>query len=546
MMLRSCFVSFIAVSMTMVLTGGAASKAAGSDWPQWGGNAARSAMPVGENLPATWDVGRFDRSTGEWLSETSENIRYAAKIGSTTYGTPAIVGEKIFIATNNGGGFIERYPKDIDLGVLLCLSREDGHFIWQLSREKLDAGREADWPHQGICCTPMIQGDRAWVVTNRCEVICLDTEGFDDCVNDGDDSETHSGPGEADIVWLFDMRETLGVRQHNMASCSVTALGDVLFVHTSNGRDDQEPTMEAPDAPSFIALDKNTGTLLWQDASPGANVLHGQWASPAAAVLGDVPQVIFPGGDGWLYSFRGEATEDGKPELLWKFDCNPKAAQWESGGMGDRNNIIATPVIADGKVYIATGQDPEYGEGQGRLWCIDPTKRGDVSAELVVDAAGKIVPPRRESAVDDAAGEKVIENPNSAVVWCYDGFDANEDGERDFEETMHRTISMPAIADGLLVIPDMAGLIHCLDVATGKPYWTYDSMAETWGSATIADGKIFLGNCDGVVLVFELSKEQNDPEENDVGSAVFSTPVVLGDTIFVSTRTHIVAIGKNK
>ena len=30
------------------------------------------------------------------------------------------------------------------------------------------------------------------------------------------------------------------------------------------------------------------------------------------------------------------------------------------------------------------GEDPEHGEGNGHLWCIDPTKRGDVSAELAV------------------------------------------------------------------------------------------------------------------------------------------------------------------
>ena len=45
-------------------------------------------------------------------------------------------------------------------------------------------------------------------------------------------------------------------------------------------------------------------------------------------VIGGVPQVIFGGGDGWLYSFRGEATTDGKAELLWKFDCNPKESKY--------------------------------------------------------------------------------------------------------------------------------------------------------------------------------------------------------------------------
>ena len=41
--------------------------------------------------------------------------------------------------------------------------------------------------------------------------------------------------------------------------------------------------------------------------------------------------------------------------------------------------MISTPVIYDNKVYIANGQDPEHGEGVGHLYCIDATKRGDIT-----------------------------------------------------------------------------------------------------------------------------------------------------------------------
>ena len=57
---------------------------------------------------------------------------------------------------------------------------------------------------------------------------------------------------------------------------------------------------------------------------------------------------------------------------------------------------------------------------------------------------------------------------------------------------MHRTIGMATIRDDLLVIADLAGLVHCLDARTGKVHWTYDMMAAVWGSPLIADGKIFL------------------------------------------------------
>src|SRR5205085_3571754 len=129
---------------------------------------------------------------------------------------------------------------------------------------------------------------------------------------------------------------------------------------------------------------------------------HGQWSSPAYAVIGGMPQVIFGGGDGWLYSFRGEATKDGKAELLWKFDCNPKESKYVLGGRADRNHIIGTPVIYEGRVYVGVGEDPEHGEGVGHFWCIDPTKRGDVSPELAFNVKDltKPIPHRRLQAVN--------------------------------------------------------------------------------------------------------------------------------------------------
>ncbi len=519
-------------------------EARSADWPQWGGSPVRNNTPRGKNTPTQWNVGQFDHKTGRWLSKSAKNILWVARLGSQSYGTPVLAGGKVFCATNNGAGYVRCYPALIDLGCLLCFRQSDGRFGWQLSREKLSAGRSVDWPKQGICAAPLVEGDRLWVVTNRAEVACLDANGFYDGRNNGPyRAEGGATRREADIIWLFDMMKQLGVVQHNMASCSVTAGGDLLFVCTSNGVDESHERIPAPDAPSFIALNKHTGKLVWTDASPGRNILHGQWASPAYAVIDGVPQVVFPGGDGWLYSFLAKPSADAKPKLLWKFDCNLKQSVWKADGSGDRNSIIATPVIHGGRVYIATGQDPEHGEGPGRLWCIDPTRRGDVSAELVVDRQGKPAPPRRLCAVDQQAGETLKPNPNSAAVWRYAGHDANGDGEFDFEETMHRTLGMVAVKDDLLVIGDVSGLVHCLNAKTGRVHWTYDMMAAVWGSPLLVDGKIYLGDEDGDVVVLALSPTRKLLAENNVGDSVYSAAVVADDVLYIATRTHLIAIG---
>ncbi len=135
--------------------------------------------------------------------------------------------------------------------------------------------------------------------------------------------------------------------------------------------------------PASWRMDKNTGKVLWTDNSPGTNILHGQWSSPAYAVLGGVPQVIFGGGDGWLYSFLGEATPGRQAQAAVEVRLQPQGIEVRAGRpRHDRNHIIGTPVVYDGLVYVGVGEDPEHGEGVGHLWCIDPTKRGDVSPEL--------------------------------------------------------------------------------------------------------------------------------------------------------------------
>src|SRR5581483_7606816 len=74
---------------------------------------------------------------------------------------------------------------------------------------------------------------------------------------------TSTSKDEADVVWSFNMMKELGVSQHNMATCSPAIWDDTLFICTSNGVDESHINLPAPDAPSFIAMDKHTGKVLW-------------------------------------------------------------------------------------------------------------------------------------------------------------------------------------------------------------------------------------------------------------------------------------------
>ncbi len=580
MIMRNRSIIAVAVIVSWGLTGGGAlaadaAKSVASatpgkpnvDWAQWGGTSVRNNTPEGHNIPTEWNIGEFDYRTGAWDSKNAKNIKWVARLGSQSYGNPVVAGGHVYVGTNNSAGWLKRFPSDHDLGCLLCFDAKDGKFLWQHSSEKLPTGRVHDWPLQGVCSAPLVEGNLLYFVTNRGEVRCLDTQGFYDGKNDGPfKEEENENKDEADVIWSFDMMKELGVSPHNMSDCSITSAGDLLFVCTSNGVDVEHNYIPAPQAPSFFAINKKTKDVLWTDASPGLNILHGEWSSPAYAVLGGTPQVIFGGGDGWLYSFDPQGDGNGKSKLLWKFDCNPKTSHY-SLNKATRNHIIGTPVIYDGLVYVAVGEDPEHGEGTGHLWCIDPTKRGDVSPELAYNSADptKPIPPKRLQAVEPEKGDFARPNPNSAAVWHYSEVDLNGNGKPEFEEIMHRTLGSVAIKDDVLYIADYSGLFHCLDAKTGKRHWVYDMLSASWGSPLIVDGKVYIGDEDGDVAVFRHSADPNVAMKYDkkqdkmvpfyailqddgkfaeinMGNSVYSTPIVADNVLYISNRTHLFAI----
>ena len=433
---------------------------------------------------------------GKWDPKTGLNIRWRAELGSQTYAGPVVIDGQVFVGTNNQG--LRNPELTGDRGVIMAFDAATGMFRWQSTHTKLPAGRVNDWPQQGVCSTPYVDRDRLYYISNRAEVVCIDTEGFSDGENDGPiTDEVASGKTDGDLIWKLDMIDELNVFPHNLATCSPIGVGDLLFVITGNGVDEGHVHIPSPFAPSFIAIDKRTGELVWENAAPGEHILHGQWANPAYGVVAGSGQVVFPGGDGWVYALE---PETGK--LLWKFDANPKDSVWELGGRGTRNAIISTPVVYEDKVFIGVGQDPEHGEGGGHLWAIDATQRGDIT--------------------------------DNGVVWHLGG--------KDF----HRTMSTVAIEDGLLYASDLSGFVYCLDAETGKKHWTYDTFAAIWGSPLLADGRVFIGDEDGDVAVLKAGVELELLFEVNMGSSIYTTPVPKDGVLYIASRNTLFAIAESQ
>lgn len=485
------------------------------DWPQWGGNdPGRNMYSPETGLPDKFDFGKFKQRSQEVDLSTTKNVKWVAKLGTQSYGNATISNGRVFVGTNNDS------PRDLqhqgDRSILKVFKESSGEFLWQLVVPKLASGKVNDWEYLGILSSPTVEGDRVYLVTSRCEVVCLDVNGFANG-NQGfqDEAQYVVGPGkppakigpkDADIIWKYDMMDELGVFPHNASNCSVLIVGDILYACTSNGQDWSHSNVPSPLSPSLIALNKHTGEFLAEDdAEIGPRIFHGQWSSPSTGVVNGKQLIFFGGGDGLCYAFDAKPVKGDDTSFLkkvWWFDGNPPEYKMKNGkpivypAAEGPSEINATPVFYKNRIYVAIGQDPEHGEGVGRLLCIDPTKTGDIT--------------------------------KTGLIWDYRG--------------IHRSISTVSITpDGLLFVADFSGFIHCLDADTGKLYWTHDMKAHMWGSTLAADGKVYCGDEDGDFIVLEASKTKKILSETNIGTSIYSTPVVANGVLYVATQEHLYA-----
>jgi len=467
-------------------------KAGPRSWPMLGGSPQRNlANTIDTGIPETWSIKKGKE----------KNIKWTAKLGTKALGGPVVADGRIFVGTNRQG----------DKGVLKCFQEATGQLLWETVHDKV-AGDDSGGQGFGIASSPCVDGNRLYYVSNRWEVVCADVAGAE---------------GKAKVLWTLDMVKQLKVYPGGVAGslsiCSPLIVDDLLFVVTANGADSMGKVPE-PEAPSFVALEKNSGKVVWKDNSPGDKIMDGQWGNPAAAQVNGQWQVIFPGGDGWLYSF---AAKTGK--RIWKFDCNPKGADFKPGGRGTAGFVVGTPVIWDNKLYVATGRQPDDGNGVGHLWCIDITKEPK--------NADKDISP-----VKNNFDPKAEVNKDSGLVWHFGGpvLPKPEDGSREFH--FGRSVSTVAIHDGLVYAAELAGYLNCLDAHTGKKLWEYDLKASTWSSPFYVDGKVYMGTDDGTLYVFRHGKERQKPTKIDMSEALLSPPMAVNGVLYIGNGYNLFAV----
>jgi outer membrane protein assembly factor BamB len=505
--LSSLFILFVSCSLSRA-----------ADQPQWGQAWTRNMISPERGLPESFDL------------ETGRNIKWVAPLGTQTHGTPIVAGGRIFIGTNNE---VPRNPSETgDCGVLLCLDEKDGHMLWQLVVPKRMEDQYFDWPKTGMASPVSVEGQRAYTVDNRGEVVCLDVQGMANgndgpFLEEGEHMLPHAapapsfkvqplppgtvvpsaGPTDADIVWLFDMPASAGTWPHDGAHSSILIHGDYLYINTGTGVDNTHRAIRAPDAPSLIVLEKKTGRYVARDDEHiGPNIFHATWSSPSFAEVNGKPLIFFAGGDGVIRAFEPLTKspppgEVAKLKKVWNFDPDPTAPKEDvhrfvGNKLISPVDVYGMPVFYKNRIYVAGGGDIWWGKNEAWLKCIDASRTGDITS--------------------------------SGQIWS--------------APLYRHVMSTPAIADGLAFIADGGRKVYCIDAETGQEYWQHETHGEFWASPMVADGKVYIGTRRGDFWVFAASKEKRVLANIDFKKPISATVTAANGVLYVATMERLYAI----
>lgn len=257
------------------------------DWPQWQGPGRDGKAEV-TGVTKKWPTG------GPKLSWELADI-------GTGYGSPAVVGDKLFILGGEGG-------KAGAGEFLLCLNADTGKEIWKAKLDTAKAGFADSWGG-GPRSTPTIDGGFAYVLGATGDLTCV-------AVKDGNP------------VWHKNLAKDFGGGIPNWGySESPLVDGDVVVA--TPGRKN-----------GVVALDKKTGATVWkcEELGDGAG-----YSSLTPIDVGGVRQYVSQSMNN-AFSVR---AKDGK--LLWKASSIKRATA-----------VIPSPVVTpDGYAFFTAG----YGAG---------------------------------------------------------------------------------------------------------------------------------------------------------------------------------------
>ena len=366
-------------------------------------------------------------------------------------------------------------------------------------------------PHRGWS-TPLVLGSQVWVTTATEDghdffALCLDraTGGVlheaklfhaDKPEPLGNDLNCYASP----TGWLEEGRVFVHFGSYGTA-CLDTATfaekwrrtdlpcrhyrgpGSSLF----NWKDTLILTMDGVDHQYLCALDKATGATRWRTERGTDFGDIGPDGKPAAE--GDyrkaysTPVLIEVGGRPQIVSSSSKATV--------AYDPDTGREIWRTTYKGFSNASL--PAWVNGLVAINTG----HGKANLQAFIITPESAGDLTGKLVWEQT-KNIPTR----------------------------------------------SSPVVASGLIFTASDPGLISAIDPADGSLLFSERTGGTTSASPLFADGRLYFCSERGDTTVVRPDRTFQKLAVNKLDAGIMASPVAVGRSLFIRTKTHLYCIEK--
>jgi outer membrane protein assembly factor BamB len=275
-----------------------------------------------------------------------------------------------------------------------------------------------------------------------------------------------------------------------------------------------------------FCVDTATGKVLWERIDLKCDHFRGPASSPV--VYGDLLYLIFDGAD--LQYVAALDKKTGK--TVWKKD---RAIKYSSDN-GDIKKGYATPVLFTiaGKPHLVCpsaectmAYDPQTGE---ELWRF--THGGMNGSARAVMSKGMLYLNSGHTAKLFAlkAEELKGEVKKDAIVW-----------------QVAKGVSVrPSvlIANDMLFVVSDNGIASCFEAATGKTLWSERLDGEFSASPVYANGHVYFCNQTGKTFVVKADKTYTLVAENRLENGFMASPAIVGDHMFLRTKSHLYGIGK--
>jgi outer membrane protein assembly factor BamB len=432
----------VIVASLIVVSLCCASTPALADWPQWRGPSGTGVASEDAAPPLEWS--------------NTRNVRWKVAIPGRGHSTPIVSGDRIFLTaaiavgeqfsprTSDRPGAHDNLPVTRSHRfVVIAIDRVSGGIVWQKTMHETVPREGGHNTASQASASPVTDGKYLYVHFGSQGLYCLDFDG--------------------NIVWQQQLGQMHTKHGHGEGS-SPALYGDSLIVNW----DHEEQSF-------LLALDKTTGVVRWRRDRDEVT----SWSTPLIVEVDGAKQVLVCGTD----RVRSYSLETG--EVIW-----------ECGGMSA--NIVATPVAAEGMVYVGSSY-----EKRALMAIRLGQARGDITS-------------------------------TDHVVWS-------------------RSRGTPYVPSPLLYDGALYFLTHYQNVITRVQAKTgqdapgamrLGELRNIYASPVAAGGYVFVTDLDGTTQVLSNTEIPRSVAVNVLGESVSASAAIVGTEMFLRGDKHLFCIAE--